>query len=91
MSEQELKPTIAEGLIEYLQATGGGWSMKLTMERLAFARIIATLTAENGRLESRIATAVVDFSLERCPKCERLTYPGHVCYGCGCDPSEPRP
>ena len=44
MSDHE--PKLAEGLLEYLQAMGGGWSAKLTMERLGFVKIIAKLATE---------------------------------------------
>ena len=44
MSDHE--PKLAEGLLEYLQVVGGGWSAKLTMERLGFVKIIAKLATE---------------------------------------------
>lgn len=40
-------------------------------------------------LKKMIINARSDFQLWDCPKCERLCHPGHVCYGCGYDPSAP--
>ena len=52
MSDHE--PKLAEGLLEYLQAVGGGWSAKLTMERLAFAKTITELATEVEKLTTQI-------------------------------------
>ena len=49
MSDHE--SNLVDGLLEHLQAVGGGWSSKLTMERLAFVKVITKLRAERDSFE----------------------------------------
>ena len=56
MSDHE--SNLVDGLLEHLQAVGGGWSSKLTMERLAFAKIIAELEARDDQWPNQIAAAL---------------------------------
>jgi len=48
---------IAEGLIEFLQATAPSWATKLTMERLAFVRKLSEAQAEVARLRAALEYA----------------------------------
>lgn len=52
------QPSIAEGLIEYLQATNPRMATALTMERLSFVVIISRLGRENGELLALVAEAL---------------------------------